>query len=405
MKGNTKYIVVLAGTMVLFIAIQLFSPKPISWEPTFSHRDKNPFGSFVLNDQLNELFVDQPITNNNLTLYEFTDSSALPVNFVAMAETMNLDREDVKTLLGHVSEGSYALLCADFFSGALADTLKLTLRPVLDVKPGAILEDSSYLSFAQRDYERHPYRLRDMFSGFAKLDSIPAHVLVASRNAFGQPTLLRIPWGKGELLLSSTPRAFTNNYILYHNDDYVEKALSYLPNRPVWWTEYYQLGRMESGSPLRVILRDPALSWAYYLTAASLLLFIFFEAKRKQRIIPIIKPPVNATLEFVRTIGNMYIQAGNHKSIAEKKITYFFEHLRAQYYLPAEHSEQFAEVLAKKTGNTQAEAQALLALIRVIQGASSISADMLMDLNRKLDGFLGRVRPAEPSESKTIRIK
>ena len=48
------------------------------------------------------------------------------------------------------------------------------------------------------------------------------------------------------------------------------------------------------------------------------LLFIIFHAKRKQRIVPVIEPLQNSSAEFVKTIGNLYLQEGNFKDMANK---------------------------------------------------------------------------------------
>ena len=52
---------------------------------------------------------------------------------------------------------------------------------------------------------------------------------------------------------------------------------------------------------------------------------MIFNAKRRQRVVPIINPLPNTTLDFTKTIGNLYYQEGNHQNIVDKKIIYFLE--------------------------------------------------------------------------------
>lgn len=391
MNLNRKYIIILAGTFLIFVLIQVFSPRQINWIPTFSSTDKNPFGSYVLNEQLKKLFPDQPMVNSNLTLYElFADSISDDENIIVFASDISMQAADTETLLDAVAKGAHAFLSANYFSGKLADTLGIEMENVITkiklFEPEK-LQDSSYVYFTHDIQKKYPFKLEDIYTYFNNLDSLKSSAYVVSRNEYKEATTLRIPWGQGQLILNSTPLAFTNNYLLYHNEQYIEKSLSYLPVKPVWWTEFYQMGRRESESPLRVILNDEALAWAYYITIFSLLLFIVFESKRKQRIIPIVKPPSNSTLQFVRTIGTMYIEAGDHKSIAEKKITYFIDYVRVNYFLPGEHNQAFIELLARKSGNTKEDTQALMTLINVIQHSKSISSQMLQDLNKKMEQF------------------
>jgi cation transport regulator ChaC len=119
----------------------------------------------------------------------------------------------------------------------------------------------------------------------------------------------------------------------------------------------------------------------------GLLLFILFEAKRRQRIIPVIKPLANTTLEFVRTISNMYWQARDHKAIAEKKIVFFIDQVRQRYYLPHEINTVFIELLAKKSGQSLDETQKLFALIAMIQNSNSLAERTLWELNKELEKY------------------
>ena len=65
----------------------------------------------------------------------------------------------------------------------------------------------------------------------------------------------------------------------------------------------------------------------------SLLIFILFNAKRKQRVVKVIKPLENSTIAFTKTIGNLYYETKDHNNLIDKKITYFLEFIRRKYYL------------------------------------------------------------------------
>lgn len=390
MRKNNKYIFLLAATVVLFVLVHLLSPKQFDWTPTFSSRDKNPFGAYVMNAMLSDLFPGKEVNNNNITFYEASDSILADKNIIAMASFMTLSPEDTRALLNAVDSGATAFLSASYFRGHFSDTLGIYNVDVL-TKIGfqnlEVLQDTSQLSFEYGKSDREYFYRQSDVNTFFKLDSLKTDVYVIARNEYDDPVTLRIPWGKGELIINSTPLAFTNNYLLYRNHRFISQTLSYLPERPIWWTEYYQLGRLESTSPLRVILNNETLSWAYYLLMTALLIFIIFEGKRKQRIIPIVKPLANTSMEFIRAIGNMYIQAGDHKAIAEKKINHFYDRIRSSYFLPPENHEEFAIMLSRKSGNSREETEAVLSLMKVIQRSTTISPEMLLDLNKKLENF------------------
>jgi hypothetical protein len=161
-----------------------------------------------------------------------------------------------------------------------------------------------------------------------------------------------------------------------------------LPVAPVWWDEYQKQGREEADSVFRVLLEHEALRWAYYIALAGLVLFVFFEGKRTQRIIPVLESPRNTTLEFVQVVGNLYFNFQDHKIIAEKKIHYFMEYLRQHFYAASpELDAPFRELVAAKTGLALEEITLLCCLIGDIRAATKISEKQLIALNRQLEDF------------------
>jgi hypothetical protein len=113
-----------------------------------------------------------------------------------------------------------------------------------------------------------------------------------------------------------------------------------------------------------------------------------FESKRKQRIIPVIKPLANTTLEFVSTIGNLYYQRGDHKNIADKKIQFFFDHIHAHYYMSTSYrDENFISVISKKSGVGEQTVRSLIEAINQILSKEKIRKEELISLNSLLEQF------------------
>ncbi|HNP06071.1 MAG TPA: hypothetical protein PKN99_00515, partial [Cyclobacteriaceae bacterium] len=168
---------------------------------------------------------------------------------------------------------------------------------------------------------------------------------------------------------------------------FASQSLSYLKEQKLVWTEFYHLGRMEAGTPLRFILTQESLTWAYSITITSILLLILFESKRKQRVIPIIPPIKNTTLEFASTIGNLYYQRGDHKNIAEKKIVFFFDTLRSRFHLSMTSIDDLSHV-ARKTGNDEKSTSILFENIQNIQKKHEITSEELIALNKQIEDFI-----------------
>lgn len=389
MGKDWKYIIYLTLIVGVFVAIKLLSPKQYNWSITFSHEDKNPFGTYALNRLLPEL-TQNGLNNSYRTLYELKDSIKNQEIIFIVASRFNAQKPDVDVLLEKVTNGATAFISSNYFSGALADTLGLTTYDDLFDNDTFIKEDTSalHLTYINSDtVTRFQYRRENIHNYFGRLDSVSSTVL--ARNDWNKPIAVKLNYGKGNLILNCTPLVFTNIHLLSkNNNEFASALLSYLPLEKVWRTEFYHLGRMEAGSPLRFILNNEPLSWAYYIAIISLLVFMVVEAKRKQRIIPILPPLANSTLEFVGTIGNLYYQKRDHKNIAEKKITFFLEQVRNHYFINTFHrDENFVTTLAKKSGHSLTAVNGLVKLINEISTRQQITAEELKNLNQQLEKF------------------
>ena len=80
-------------------------------------------------------------------------------------------------------------------------------------------------------------------------------------------------------------------------------------------------------------------------------MFVIFNIRRTQRIIKIIPKPINSTVDFARTIGNLYFQKGSIRDIMDKKIIYLLERIRSEYHLNTEKlDDHFVQLLHTRTG-------------------------------------------------------
>jgi hypothetical protein len=207
----------------------------------------------------------------------------------------------------------------------------------------------------------------------------------------GRPVLVRLDHGRGHFYLCSVPLAFGNYWVLRpRTADFAFAALSYLPaGHPAWWDEYQKQGREGEQSTLRVLLAHPALRAAYYLALVVGLLFVFVEARRRQRIIPILNPLPNTTLLFTRTVAGLYQQGHNHTKIAEKKTALFLDYLRTRFHEPTPDlaDETFRERLSQKAGVPRPRVDELVRLINHARTAPAVTDQQLLILSRAIRDF------------------
>ncbi|EMR02497.1 DUF4350 domain-containing protein [Cesiribacter andamanensis] len=388
---SRRQLYILGGVLLVFVLIEALVPKPLNWRATYSQRDKNPYGAYALAQLLPDFLKEGAPHIRPVTLYEL-DSMPTPLNQLVLAGFFEPGTEDVEVLLRRVQAGDHAFLAAEHWNELLQDTLGFSYTYDFQFNPlGEQAADSMYLWFTQKGLPKEKYRYpaTALASSF---DSLPAGAITLALNNKLNPVLAAIPWGKGTIYLSSTPLAYTNYFLMQpQTRGFAEAALSYLPEQTPFWTEYYHLGRMESPSPLRFVLSEPALRWAYYLGMGVLLGFILFTLRRRQRPIPVVEPPANTSLQFAHTVARLYYGQQDHLNLAHKRIAYFMEELRERYQMPAGQPDTaWQKRLAHKSGHTLEEVHQLFAYINRVQQQAALSAQDLMNLNEKLDYFTRR---------------
>lgn len=345
--------------------------------------------------------------------YDSLDAAALAAdtsltNYVFIGYEFEVDSLDTKTLLNYVGQGNTAFIAARYFNRSFTDTMHCRpagyanffgFEPEADSAGKTLPLDSVGINFTNPNLkaaEDYRYNRQAAEGHFAEIDT--AHSIVLGKNARGDVNFIKVQHGSGAFYISAVPFAFTNYNALFRNNlDYISKSLSHLPVRKTYWDEYYKLGRAEAHTPLRYILSQEALRWAYYAVLAGVALYVLFESKRRQRIIPVLRPLVNTTVEFVETVGRLYYQTGlkqsDHKDIAAKKITYFLEHIRSVYFLKTNvFNAEFLTALSQKSGIAPDEIKTLFQSIERNTNASQTDEPELKLLTERIDTFYRNTR-------------
>ena len=122
----------------------------------------------------------------------------------------------------------------------------------------------------------------------------------------------------------------------------------------------------------------------------GLLLFALFNIRRKQRIVPIIEPLKNKSVEFVKSIGNLYLQEGSPHDMAQKKIQYFLNKVRLDLMIDTQYlDDSFVKRLHLKTGKNIELIQEAVDLINKIQNQHiQVNHSDLAKINEVLDKIL-----------------
>jgi hypothetical protein len=329
MRDFKAYITIALLLLVFYIVTQYNKPRPVNWQPTLNYTDKIPFGTYVFYHRLNDVFQGASVVNTNQSIYSLFSKPQSAGNYIVVANEVKLNKYDFKELIKYIKAGNTVFITGFDWVGAFKDSLKLKSR----------IEENEYqtqLTFTNNQLKTGSYYRFDKDISreyFSKFDT--ARATVIGKNYAGNATYLSYKFGKGTLLLCANPKLFSNYSLLTNNGaDYAARALAYLPrSKKVFWDEYQNHGVEENISPMRVFLGNPSLQWAYYLSLFTLVIYVLFEVKRRQRVIPVIEPLKNSTVDFVNIVGRVYYEKRDNANIAYKKILYLLSYLRENYHL------------------------------------------------------------------------
>jgi len=365
------YIGLIALVVGLLVLIDSSRPKPIDWRPTYSTKDKIPLGLYVFDKEVQGIFKGSKINKLNSTPYEYFDSLydyktkhyKANGSFLNVNEENTLDRESIMELIYFADHGNTVFLSMKDLPNLILDTLNIKLSGAFSLK------DTIRLSIPGKNGGKaYKFSQGAGETYFDSLDTKKVKILgYQQATDKRRPNFIKVPFGNGNFLLHTQPAAFSNYHMLKDNHAaYTEGLLSYVPDGDVFWYSPYFVKRKEiSGNKLRYILAQPALKWAMWLGLIALIIFVFFNAKRKQRVIPEIVPLRNTTVDFARTVGNLYYQEGNHYTIIEKKIIYFLEKIRNEYTIDTYSlDDAFIEKLHLKTGKPVEDIEKAVRLIK-----------------------------------------
>lgn len=390
MRFSRIYVLCILVFLALVFVMELRMPRRFDWNPTFSTESTQPFGCQLF-DSVLAASLPNGYEVNSKTLYQLSlDSTGSPRSVLAVDYDyeVTVDGEtDMEAMFKMAERGDKVMIATNNHEKTL-DTLGVYLLNIVsgNVKPFGIL-DMEYkrdtmltwtgdtARFNRRDYMIYPQLSRYCFCIDTDSDAVKRehNVLAISRKSENWCSAIEFPIGKGAIYLVPVPLLFTNYGVI---DDecrhFLMRLLTQLADRPLVRTTAYlpRSGKSEDSSPLRYFLAHPPLRWALYLTMLTIIVFMAFTARRRQRAIPVVKEPENKSMEFVGLIASLYEQRRDYRDLVLKKFTYFAEELRRELHIdlsnPADDANSVSR-LAEATKIDAHELEALVANLRHLQ--------------------------------------
>lgn len=386
MKKLLTYQWLLLILMALTVLVSCDSNKKVlDKRVTLNRKDKIPYGTYYAYENLHHIFPEASIDVNKVAP-AFTGGRTEA--FIAICRSVSPSEEEAVQLSNFITNGGQVFLSAFYFNNHLLDSLHLEMsNDFFSEQKGLTVDDPVT---GKRDSFYYPGEPLDNY--FSKIDSSITTVL--GRDASGRPNFVKFTYDNGgALYLHAAPTALSNFFLLHKdNKKYYDAVMSHLPENisSLYWDEYFRTHKRNDNkdfSALGWLKKQPGLAAAMWLLLLLALLVYLFESKRKQRVVPVRPPLKNATVEFARTVGRLYLQRKDNNNLAYKMAAIFMDHVRRKFNVRTTMDEEFIEKLSHKSGYEKESLAKLVYQLKYAQAHYGVTDLELLELQQMLDHF------------------
>jgi hypothetical protein len=411
-KSRITIIVLFAVLGVLLLLYFIFiadKAKKYQWNESYEAESDQPYGTLFIKKLLESYRPDSRlIFNDKKPLSHLLDSASVKRNtdYVFIGQDLFLDVKDKEALLSFIRNGNDAFISSLSYPQEIVKSIYASecdneiyyqsnkeMTAALNFYHDTLRRDQDYSYCFRYGSEDAPYFWQSLDKS-AFCDSTKSLVPLGYQEP-DRVNFFTLPYGKGNLYVHTNPLVFTNYFITKADKlEYASAVFSHLKGKNIIWDEYSKVPFMQNenryDSPLYYILRQPSLKYAWWLFLISVILYVLFVAKRTQRIIPVLEPKSNTSLEYVQLISSLHFQNGNHLDMARKKMRYFLYFIRSKYGIHAQSftSEQI-EKLAEKSKVNLGDVKLIFEKYHLIDkySYSNIEPNKLDDLYKAIETF------------------
>ena len=425
MKENKSYIylgIIIGGLVLLFYFLNKDNTK-YDWTETYKSKSTEPYGTNVLHDVLKTYYPSFDFHDVNRKVKHILpeEEDGVRKNYIFVGESLMLDTMDTNRLVEFVKQGNNALISSktipydlmyflykdedcidqywDDYSFSYDSLAQLNFsHPNLKIK-----EPFNYRFFTKNRSRYNNYRWAYIDHSFICTEGFTKLGFYVNT---GQVNFVRKKVGAGHFYLHTTPLAFTNFQLIDSlGIDYANRVLSHLLPGDIYWDSFNhekeEIGRhrnnlfqnperkLSTENPLKYVLSQTSLAWAWYLSLLLSLLFLGFRAKRKQKPIPILPENKNSSLAFISSIGSLYFLQNDHRKLCNQKMRLFRNFVRERYNISTKEIDQnFINKLSIKSEVAAEDIEKIFSTYSNIeQSTTKTSEELLIKFHRFLEKF------------------
>ncbi|MFK7901195.1 MAG: DUF4350 domain-containing protein [Cyclobacteriaceae bacterium] len=444
MKNNTlKYLVYLGVAVVVALLVYMvyINTKHLDWnQKSLKENDKDPYGAYLFYELMKDYRTNDTKNKVIKPLYSQLEMDEKG-SYLFLGNTSYLLDQDFDSLSAYVAKGNNALFISNFSSEVqnkirvLDSTVNIVVEELeseYDAIDESFFKDSDTLIYKYKksifgydfpldstvlvsihkpifNRKEYSFTYRDEYGTtnflwyyvdkkFIRLESVESiGVLRLSDSSTVASNFIKIQYGKGAFYFHTNPILFSNYFLSKEEGvGYAEEVLSVLSEGDIWVdmyskTNHYKYNKNRgrfSNSPLRYFLGEPSLAWAWYIGLFLVVMYVLFQSKRKQRIIPFIPQKKNVSLAHANAIGRLYFLNQGHSSLAKEKLKLFTHFMFKRYQIKlGKWDEEQLKLIEIKTKKSRGEVKNLAAVCTYIKNTRQIDVSDLNRLENAIKNF------------------
>lgn len=398
----------------LFYFFTRDSEQTYSWNTHYHWESNEPYGLSLFKELLDDAYPGKTVMmDKSLTKYQ--DSLNKSLNYLYAGRYYAPDSTEISELLTAVKSGMAAFLFAENFTKPLLDSLFKTHEVFYACNSLNKVVQSSEKTFVKINLVNNPlnqplqlnYRVYDYNSPVnwrvineEALTCQTIHEIERFGTLDSHTNAIQVQVGKGFVLLHTTPLQFTNYHLRNERDFvYAKRAMAVCLDGPLIIEPFKNLGNSPNGvtspkpdltqnNPIRFLFQVPALRTAWLIMILSILGYILFAVKRRQKRVEIIQRPDNYSLSFSKTVSRLFLKNQDHHKIGSLKIVHFHQFVQHRYGIAAGlKDEEFYRRVRLNSGVSEKLIQKIRGFDKLVHANSSLSSAALMELINHVNTF------------------
>lgn len=392
MRNRFIYLLILG----LFLLIGC-SERPVDWNPTYDSTQSIPYGTEVLRNELETIFPESTIENIKTSTNEYFYDH---MDYHTYGHYMYLNEFDVHSMetwqliSDYVHRGGSAFIAIGQGNASFLNGLGISIESFKKIPNAQVISVSIKDGNSEKSYVAEKVFNTEYISNYNPETTDVLGYLTYNGNK--EPNLVKVYHGNGYFIINTTPTMFTNYQMLRKNHyQYIVSTFSYLEDAPIYW-DNHRIGRRSSGEKndggffngLNFIMKHDSLKWAFFLIMLLGFLYLVFNSKRKQKAVPIILPYSNYTLDFAKTLSELYRYNPDHTAMIRYSINYFLEQIRQKYHITAKDTEKdYSELLSSKSGVDLQTCSKIVTTIDIYKSKSYLDKEDFYKLQTLIQTF------------------